>query len=221
MWKIKAIALFLIASVLVDITGYEYNNGEHSFNPDGALPAVAQIAPDGSGHGHDHGHDAPTATAVAAQTAASTNQTWNEEDLANCGNVNPPRFGLADVTTHAANTGLRGDELVLAVAIAGWAGSPNPAESCHGQVCAQGDQTLRKGDWGNSVGLWQVRSLNSQHGTGQVRDASRLCDPAFNAQSMLSIRNEQGWNAWTVYSKGYHRANLDAARQHVNERGLS
>ena len=214
MWKIKAIALFLVASVLVDITGYEYNNGEHSFNPDGALPAVAQLTPDG------HGHDAPTATAVAAQAANSPSNDWSG-DLATCGNSNPARLGLADVTTHAANTGLRGDELALAVSIAGWAGSPNPAESCHGQICAQGDQTLRKGDWGNSVGLWQVRSLNSQNGTGQVRDASRLCDPAFNAQSMLSIRNEQGWTAWTVYSKGYYRANLDAARQHINERGLS
>lgn len=127
------------------------------------------------------------------------------------------RLGLDEVTAVAATTGLRGEELAMAVAIAGWDGAPSSAES-GGQACAQGDRGLANATWGHSVGLWQIRSLRDHTSTGDVRDAERLCDPAFNAQSMLAIYRERGdWTPWGAYTDGRYRPNLDQARTATRE----
>lgn len=107
---------------------------------------------------------------------------------------------------HVAITagGFRGEDAALMVAIAmGESG---------GNTDATGDVTLQNATFGPSFGLWQVRSIKAQTGTGQERDASRLKDPFFNARSAASIRKSQGLNAWTVFSKGIYKKFLPAAR---------
>jgi hypothetical protein len=72
-----------------------------------------------------------------------------------------------------------------------------------GRTDAMGDVGLEDGTWGPSVGLWQIRSLKAQQGTGQVRDASRLTDPAFNAAAMASISGAgKNFKPWSTYTSG-------------------
>lgn len=161
--------------------------------PDVALAALAQRF--GSGEGFE----------LAAGTGAVGSPSTYSGPTSG-------RLSLEEVTAVAASTGLRGEALATAVAIAGWDGSPSGGES-HGRSCAQGDQHLTTGKWGNSVGLWQVRSLAVEGGTGGTRDADRLCDPAFNARSMHSISNGgRNWRPWSVFTSGKHQPNLDQAR---------
>ena len=69
-----------------------------------------------------------------------------------------------------------------------------------------GDEELQTTYWGPSIGLWMVRSIKSQSGTGKTRDATRLLDPAFNAKSAKAIYEDQGLNAWSVYTGGQYKA---------------
>jgi len=124
---------------------------------------------------------------------------------------------LADQATIAAySAGFRGRALIDWVAIA-------LAES-RGNINAQGDQSLRNSTWGNSVGLWQVRSMNSHRGRwdgrNYVRDANRLTDPFMNAQAAWVISN-RGTNKrpWSVTHAGKpnsYRNFLNTARESVN-----
>lgn len=76
---------------------------------------------------------------------------------------------------------------------------------------AVGDVALQDAKWGPSIGLWQIRSLRAQAGTGGPRDATRLTDPAFNAASAYAIYRGQGLRAWSVYSSGRYRQFLPQA----------
>lgn len=75
-----------------------------------------------------------------------------------------------------------------------------------GRPDAVGDVALQDSKWGPSIGLWQIRSVKAETGTGGTRDASRLTDPAFNARSMVAISGSgKNWNPWTVYTKGIYQ----------------
>lgn len=93
---------------------------------------------------------------------------------------------------------------VIMTAIAGGESGWNPD--------AVGDVGLQDATWGPSVGLWQIRSIKAQNGSGGVRDASRLKDPAFNARSAYAIYQSQGLRAWSVYTNGAYRRFLDQAQ---------
>lgn len=100
---------------------------------------------------------------------------------------------------------VRTDQLVTALAIArgesGWRSD------------AVGDVGLQTSKWGPSIGLWQIRSLVADRGTGRARDETRLRDPLFNARSAYSISGGgRDWSPWTVYRTGAYRAHLAAAR---------
>lgn len=105
--------------------------------------------------------------------------------------------------------------LATAVAIA-------MAESCGGDPLAVGDTALVNETWGPSVGLWQIRSVKAQTGTGQPRDVNRLTDPTFNARSMVTIAGDSEragrspWYPWTVYKEGTYRTHLNAATAAAN-----
>jgi cell wall-associated NlpC family hydrolase len=114
------------------------------------------------------------------------------------------------VAQHARAAGFSGDALVTAVAIAkaesGW------------NATAVGDTTLVSAKWGPSIGLWQVRSLNEQQGTGRERDQIALFDPSFNARSAYSIsRGGTYWKPWSVYTSGAYRKHLAAARSAASD----
>jgi LysM repeat protein len=69
-----------------------------------------------------------------------------------------------------------------------------------------GDQALANATWGYSYGGFQIRSLNSQRGTGGIRDAERLPDPAFNVNSAFQVWKSQGFAAWSTYNTGQYKA---------------
>lgn len=101
----------------------------------------------------------------------------------------------------ARNAGLSPPAAATAAAVA-------EAES-GGVTDAQGDVGLEDNQWGPSVGLWQIRSLKAQYGTGQPRDASRLTDPSFNAASMASISGTgSNFKPWTTYTSGAYKKHL-------------
>jgi len=74
---------------------------------------------------------------------------------------------------------------------------------------AVGDVGLEDATWGPSVGLWQIRSVKAQNGTGQARDASRLTDPTFNAASMATISGiGANFKPWSTYTSGAYLKNI-------------
>ena len=94
--------------------------------------------------------------------------------------------------------------LRTAVAIAAAESSWNPS--------AVGDTGITDATWGPSIGLWQIRSIKAQSGTGGPRDATRLADPAFNARSMVQVSGGgANWTAWSAYNNGLHRQYLSQA----------
>lgn len=120
----------------------------------------------------------------------------------------------AQAAAVAYEAGFRGSDLVLMVAIAMGESGLRPD--------ASGDESLQTGTWGPSLGLWQVRSIKSQWGTGQSRDGSRLMDPRFNARSAFSISGGgTNFKPWTVYTKGIYRQYLGQAQVGVNKLGAN
>lgn len=108
------------------------------------------------------------------------------------------------VASLALSAGLSPDKAIIATAIA-------KGESQYVSD-AVGDVALQDERWGPSIGLWQIRSIKSEEGTGSARDASRLRDPAFNARSMATIsRSGSYWQPWSVYTSGAYRAHLREA----------
>lgn len=106
----------------------------------------------------------------------------------------------------AREAGFNQVQAILATAIAF-------AES-GGRTDAIGDVALQTATWGPSVGLWQIRSVNSQRGTGGTRDATRLTDPKFNAHSAYVISGSgTNFNPWTTYKTGAFKQYLDPASQ--------
>lgn len=118
--------------------------------------------------------------------------------------LTPPDAASAAAAVAYAAGARTVDVLRLAVAIAGGESGWRPD--------AVGDVSLADDKWGPSIGLWQIRSLRAQTGTGQSRDANRLPDPAFNARSMWEISGGgQSWGPWSVYTSGAYRQHLDVA----------
>jgi hypothetical protein len=99
------------------------------------------------------------------------------------------------------NAGFSGDSLNTAYGIV-------MAES-GGRANARGDKHLVNKKWGESVGLFQIRSLqNPQNFDGKGssdmwRDASKLEDPNFNAQAAF-VKSKGGtdWSGWTTFNTG-------------------
>lgn len=118
-------------------------------------------------------------------------------------------IAAAEVSRLAQAAGFRGDALITAIAIA-------KAES-NFDADALGDTTIQTKKWGPSVGLWQIRSLNAEQGSGRLRDAARLTDPAFNARSAYAISGGGvDFTPWSVFtttdSKKSYKRFLSLAR---------
>jgi len=112
-----------------------------------------------------------------------------------------PTLTPAQVYELARGAGLGPSEAVVATAIAA-------AESGL-RTDARGDEGIQTDKWGPSIGLWQIRSLKADSGTGRTRDATRLTDPAFNARAMAEISGTgTSWRPWSVYTSGAYRDQL-------------
>ncbi|MFP5372396.1 MAG: hypothetical protein ACLGI3_16835 [Actinomycetes bacterium] len=78
-----------------------------------------------------------------------------------------------------------------------------------GRTDAQGDVGIQTSKWGPSVGLWQVRSLKADYGTGRTRDAKALTNPTHNARAMAEISGAgSNWRPWSVFTSGKYRDHL-------------
>lgn len=109
----------------------------------------------------------------------------------------------AQIYALARNAGLDLSPALIATAVA-------LAES-GGRTDAMGDLGLQNATWGPSVGLWQIRSLKSQSGTGQPRDATKLTDPVFNAKSMASISGTgSNFGPWSTFNNGSYKNHISA-----------
>lgn len=85
-----------------------------------------------------------------------------------------------------------------------------------GNTTAKGDIGLQNSTWGPSVGLWQIRSLNAQKGTGGTRDELSNADPQANANHAMQILNSQGLAAWSVYTSQAYRLFLSRGSAAAN-----
>ncbi len=106
----------------------------------------------------------------------------------------------------AYQVGFRDEDLQIMVAVA-------KGESMW-DSSAVGDVTLQDSTWGPSIGLWQIRSMKAELGTGSARDATKLEDPVYNGQSAWSI-SEQGtkFSPWSIYNRGTYRQYMTLAQQ--------
>lgn len=121
-------------------------------------------------------------------------------------------LSIPQIYAQARAAGLSGPRAVIATAIA-------LAES-GGRPDAIGDRALETASWGPSVGLWQVRSVRSQSGTGQSRDATQLESPTFNAQSMATISHDgSNFGAWSTYTSGAYRSHLSEVQAAIGSKG--
>ncbi len=115
-----------------------------------------------------------------------------------------------EVYTLARNHGrLSHETAVIATAVSWPESGLNPG--------AVGDENLEDKVWGPSVGLWQIRSLRADFGTGRARDAQRLKDPEFNAHSMGVIsKGGTDFTPWTDYRSGKYKKYLQQVRDSIN-----
>lgn len=123
------------------------------------------------------------------------------------------RYTATEIYKLSRAAGLSVADSVIAVAV-------GLAESS-GDDTALGDVDLQTAQWGPSVGIWQIRTLTAETGTGSFRDINALKgNPAFQAKAMASI-SQQGanWSPWTVYNKGIYERYLGQARNAATATG--
>jgi LysM repeat protein len=111
------------------------------------------------------------------------------------------------IAEHVTHGGFTGQDRVIGVAVV-------LAES-GGWTDARGDVHLQDGKWGPSIGLFQIRSLKAERGTGRTRDELANLDPATNARHARQVYLDAGgrWTPWSTFTSGSYRQFLDRARQ--------
>lgn len=119
---------------------------------------------------------------------------------------------IEQVARVALDSGWTGEAAAIATAI-------GMAES-GGRTDARGDTTITNATWGPSIGIWQIRSLNSQKGTGGERDEIANLDPRTNGRHAFAISGGgTNWRPWSVYTNGRYRSFLPQARLAVGSPG--
>lgn len=108
----------------------------------------------------------------------------------------------ADIYAAAVGAGLPSAAAVLATAVA-------MAESISTGLddTALGDRALENNTWGPSVGVWQIRTLKSETGTGRDRDISALTgNLRRQAQAMYNISSRgTNFTPWSVFNTGAYQ----------------
>jgi Lysozyme like domain len=113
-----------------------------------------------------------------------------------------------EIAQLAANAGFGGPDLETAIAV-------SLAESWEGDPNAIGDKIIQTAEYGPSVGLWQIRSINPGHGgwfDKQHRVYQDNFDPQTNANNAYAIWDRYGWDQWSTYTHGDYKKYLDRAR---------
>jgi hypothetical protein len=96
----------------------------------------------------------------------------------------------------AADAGFRGDDILVAAAVA---------------LAESGGDPGAVGDGGDSIGLWQIN--RPAHPT--IGTVAELKDPAYNARAAHQVWTAEGWRAWTQYRNGRYRPHYDKLRSDV------
>jgi hypothetical protein len=109
----------------------------------------------------------------------------------------------SDVYAAAVGAGLPSAAAALATAVA-------LAESISTGLddTALGDRALENNTWGPSVGVWQIRTLKAETGSGHDRDISALTgNLRRQAQAMANISSHgTNFTAWSTFNTGaYHK----------------
>jgi hypothetical protein len=97
---------------------------------------------------------------------------------------------------------LKDHPIMIAIAMAESSGNPD----------AVGDKDLVNAKWGESIGLFQIRSLrkpSDYSGADTLRDKEKLFDPVYNAKAAYEIsRQGKNWTAWTTFTSGAYEKYL-------------
>lgn len=108
----------------------------------------------------------------------------------------------------ALRAGCSPNEAPIAAAVASAESGGNPG--------AQGDISLMDSTWDWSEGLWQIRGLRDERGTGQLRDSLANANPVTNAGAMYIISSGcSNWTPWTTYNTGAYLAYLPLMKSAV------
>ncbi len=72
------------------------------------------------------------------------------------------------------------------------------------------------GTWDWSQGLWQIRGLRSERGTGALRDSLANANPEKNAHAMYTISSGcRDWTPWSTYTSGAYLSYLGMSKTAV------
>lgn len=117
-------------------------------------------------------------------------------------------FNLLQLSALALYVGCSPAEAPIAAAIAAAESGGNPG--------AQGDISLMDGTWDWSQGLWQIRGLRSERGTGGLRDSLANANPEKNARAMYTISSGcRDWTPWSTYTSGAYLSYLGMSKTAV------
>ncbi len=117
-------------------------------------------------------------------------------------------FNLLQLGSLALWAGCSKAEAPIAAAIAAAESGGNPG--------AQGDISLMDGTWDWSQGLWQIRGLRSERGTGGLRDSLGNANPQKNAQAMYTISSGcTDWTPWSTFVSGAYLPYLGMSKTAV------
>ncbi|MDP9094358.1 MAG: hypothetical protein M3N95_15845, partial [Actinomycetota bacterium] len=120
----------------------------------------------------------------------------------------PGTLTAAALATLALEQGCSSGAAATAAAIA-------MAES-GGSPSAQGDIALMDSVWDWSAGLWQIRGLRSERGSGALRDSIANQGIAKNAAAMYVISGAcSDWTPWSTYNTGAYLQFMQLANQAV------
>ena len=117
-------------------------------------------------------------------------------------------FNLLQLSALALYVGCSPAEAPIAAAIAAAESGGNPG--------AQGDIALMDGTWDWSQGLWQIRGLRSERGTGGLRDSLANANPEKNGRAMYTISSGcKDWTPWSTYTSGAYLSYLGMSKTAV------
>ena len=117
-------------------------------------------------------------------------------------------FNLLQLGSLALWAGCSKAQAPIAAAIAAAESGGNPG--------AQGDISLMDGTWDWSQGLWQIRGLRSERGSGGLRDSLANADPEKNAQAMYTISSGcTDWTPWSTFVSGAYLPYLGMSKTAV------
>jgi len=116
-------------------------------------------------------------------------------------------LSASQVYTLLLQGGFPPDKARLMTAIAQAESARNPG--------ALGDINLETAQWGPSVGLFQIRTLKADTGTGSDRDIQRLLNnPAEQVKAAMDISaNGSNFRPWSTYTSGAYLKFLDEPLQ--------